>query len=248
MNGEEYFCARQGGDRQSGAAALATVGLRLALLVLVLCVRQSGRTGLLGGEREREVVRKTKEANMGDVSLSFVCGWKQALLVTPDVSAHLNAVCMNASRNNSNKSKKAVENKRRGLELNWKFQEVRTASLVRISIVQVDGASDDIFHLYVSFSFLFSWVRCDFSSLRLFLFSLFLGASPQKRNAQPVVCEGCKGSGLCECNFCKGSGYMRLGDMFLCSTTSCECSVCKGTGDIPCTNCRGTGMRAAWML
>mmetsp|Transcript_26042 Transcript_26042/g.102305 ORF Transcript_26042/g.102305 Transcript_26042/m.102305 type:complete len:113 (-) Transcript_26042:237-575(-) len=69
----------------------------------------------------------------------------------------------------------------------------------------------------------------------------------EKRNEKPLVCDECGGSGFSECKFCLGSGYMRLGDTFLCSTTTCACGACKGHGDVQCKKCCGRGMRAAWL-
>ena len=95
---------------------------------------------------------------------------------------------------------------------------------------------------------------------------------PQWQRRKPLPCTGCRGTGLCDCQFCRGSGAMTVGEQVFCSLAEgCRgCPACKrkvparrglaawcGTGptadchpraqgQIKCKQCRGTGKLAGW--
>ncbi|KAK4523997.1 hypothetical protein GAYE_SCF01G1896 [Galdieria yellowstonensis] len=70
----------------------------------------------------------------------------------------------------------------------------------------------------------------------------------EKQFATIQSCTVCNGSGKLPCKFCKGTGFMTLGDTLLCSVSgNCDCVVCKSQGEVDCEHCRGTGHIAGWL-
>jgi DnaJ-class molecular chaperone len=69
------------------------------------------------------------------------------------------------------------------------------------------------------------------------------------RDAQPVACRHCQGSGVVACPFCHGTGVMALGDRLTCSVTArnCDCYACRARGTQRCPRCAGAGFIAAWL-
>lgn len=68
---------------------------------------------------------------------------------------------------------------------------------------------------------------------------------PRQSHSCGYTCSVCQGEGSNLCKFCKGTGFLMLGDELI--GTSNDCPVCNGTGETPCKMCRGSGMIARWV-
>lgn len=67
-------------------------------------------------------------------------------------------------------------------------------------------------------------------------------------NRSPVICPECGGSGERECEWCKATGVLMLGDRLVCSLDgTTKCLVCND-GAVQCSKCRGSGSIAGWLL
>ncbi|KAK9789744.1 hypothetical protein WJX73_002052 [Symbiochloris irregularis] len=74
------------------------------------------------------------------------------------------------------------------------------------------------------------------------------------KRRKPKPCEGCAGTGESECQWCKGTGVLTVGEHIFCTMEEgCKpCPVCNrkgqpGGGQLRCECCKGTGWRASWM-
>jgi hypothetical protein len=69
---------------------------------------------------------------------------------------------------------------------------------------------------------------------------------------QPVIdtsecgteCRTCRGKGLLQCGYCRGTGFFTIADVLI--GTLNDCPVCDGVGEIKCEKCIGTGAIAKW--
>ena len=68
---------------------------------------------------------------------------------------------------------------------------------------------------------------------------------PQQSHSCGYTCSICQGEGNILCKFCKGTGFLMLGDELI--GTCNDCPVCKGNGEMPCKLCAGSGMIAHWV-
>lgn len=64
-----------------------------------------------------------------------------------------------------------------------------------------------------------------------------------KKDICGKFCSECEG-GRTICRFCKGTGFLMIGDDLI--GTNNDCPVCKGDGEEECKNCMGSGRIVDW--
>ena len=57
-------------------------------------------------------------------------------------------------------------------------------------------------------------------------------------------CVNCGGNGEIQCNYCRGTGFLMLGDELI--GTNNDCPACKGKCMIECKKCMGAGYIVEW--
>lgn len=57
-------------------------------------------------------------------------------------------------------------------------------------------------------------------------------------------CTLCSGAGEILCNYCRGTGFLTMGDVII--GTRNNCTLCNGKGETECKKCMGSGYIAKW--
>ena len=63
-------------------------------------------------------------------------------------------------------------------------------------------------------------------------------------NSCAVECTVCEGKKLQICNYCRGTGFLTIGDELI--GTRNNCTICMGKGEKECRRCMGSGYIAKW--
>jgi len=58
------------------------------------------------------------------------------------------------------------------------------------------------------------------------------------------LCPLCLGSKVLLCNYCRGTGFLTMGDAII--GTANQCTICMGKGEKECKRCMGSGFIAKW--
>ena len=58
------------------------------------------------------------------------------------------------------------------------------------------------------------------------------------------MCPRCLGKGVVMCDYCRGTGFLTMGDAII--GTGNNCTVCMGKGEKECPKCMGSGYIAKW--
>ena len=61
-----------------------------------------------------------------------------------------------------------------------------------------------------------------------------------------IECTLCGGEKVIICNYCRGTGFLTIGDELI--GTKNNCTICMGKGEKECRRCMGSGYIAKWRI